>query len=96
MTVFAVLMPTPEPAIVARIEQFFPFEYLKLSDTQYLISSSGTAIELSAKLGVYDINDSGKPATGNAVILATSSYFGRAPTTVWDWMKAKLESPPRG
>jgi hypothetical protein len=96
MTVFAVLMPIPQPVITTEIERLFPFDHLKLSDTQYLISTGGTAIELSAKIGVYDINQPAKPAVGNAVILATSSYFGRAPTTVWDWMKAKLESPPRG
>jgi hypothetical protein len=96
MTVFAVLMPTHQPAIVAEIERNFPLDHLKLADTQYLISTSGTAIELSAKIGIYDIAQPDKPAIGNAVILATSSYFGRAPTTVWDWMKAKLESPPRG
>ena len=96
MTVFAVLMPAPQPNVVTEIVRIFPTEHLKLSDTQYLISTSGTALELSAKLGVYDVNQPAKPATGNAVILATSSYFGRAPTTVWDWMKAKLEAPPRG
>jgi 4-aminobutyrate aminotransferase-like enzyme len=96
MTIFAVLMPAPQPIIAAEIERLFPTDHLKLSDTQYLISSGGTAIELSAKIGVYDVNEPSKPAKGNAVIFATSSYFGRAHTTVWDWIKAKLESPPRG
>jgi hypothetical protein len=96
MTVFAVLMPIPQPTVASEIMRLFPTEHLKLSDTQYLISTGGTAVELSAKIGVYDVNDPAKSPAGNAVILATSSYFGRAPTTVWDWMKAKLESPPRG
>jgi hypothetical protein len=29
-----------------------------------------------------------------AIVFATSSYFGRAPATVWEWIKVKLESSP--
>ena len=96
MTIFAVLMPTPQPRLAAEIEAAFPNDFLRLSETQYLISTIGTAVELAAKLNIYDSKDPAKPAVGIAVILATSSYFGRAPTTVWEWMKAKLESPPHG
>jgi hypothetical protein len=96
MTIFAVLLPTPQAAIAAEIEKSFPNDNLRLNETQYLISAGGTAIDLSAKLGLYDPKEPTKPAIGSAVVLATSSYFGRAPTGVWEWMKAKLESPPSG
>ena len=96
MTIFAVLMPNPQPALVAEINAVFPGGHLALNETQYLISTSGTAVELSAKLGIYDAKNPAKAVTGSAVILVTSSYFGRAPTTVWEWMKAKLEAPPSG
>jgi hypothetical protein len=96
MTIFAVLMPTPQPALAEVIKSSFAGNHLQLNDTQYLISTGGTAIELSAKLGIYDAAHPEKPYTGLAVILASSAYFGRAPATVWDWMKAKLEAPPLG
>jgi 4-aminobutyrate aminotransferase-like enzyme len=96
MTIFAVLMPTSQPLIVAEIEKSFPDNNLKLNDTQYLISTGGTAIDLSVKLGLFDTKEPARPATGSAVILATSSYFGRAPTSVWEWMKTKLESSSSG
>jgi hypothetical protein len=96
MAVFAVLMPSPQPMVIERIRSQFPYDHLELNDTQYLISFRGTAIDLSRELGVYDPRNPSQPATGNAVVLATTSYFGRAPTTVWDWMKAKLETPPNG
>jgi hypothetical protein len=88
-------MPSHQPALRGEIEKF-ENNYIALSDTQYLISTTGTAVELCAKLGIYDKRQPDKPATGNAVILAISSYFGRAPATVWEWMKAKLESSPSG
>jgi hypothetical protein len=94
MTIFAILMPTPQPLLIEEIKKKFPHNYLELNDTQYLISTVGTAVELAARLGIYDAKTPAKPATGFAVILATSSYYGRGPATVWEWMKAKLESPP--
>jgi hypothetical protein len=94
MAIFAILMPSPQPNLISEIKRLFPFDHLSLNETQYLISTTGTALELSAKLGIYDTQEPAKPPTGLAVILATSSYFGRAPTTVWEWMKAKLEAQP--
>jgi len=61
-----------------------------------MISAGGTAVELSERLGLYDPRNTGQPPTGTAVVLATTSYFGRAPTSVWDWMKARLEAGPNG
>ena len=89
-------MPSSQPNLEKAIEDVFPKDHLKLAPTQWLISASGTAVELAAKLGIYDAAKPEEPATGTAIILATSSYYGRAPGTVWDWMRAKLESPQSG
>jgi len=96
MTIFAVLMPHSQPALIEEIKRLFPEDYLSLNDTQYLISARGTVVEISIKLGLYNETQHEKKATSVAVILATSSYFGRAPAIVWDWMKTKLESAPSG
>jgi hypothetical protein len=94
MAIFAILMPSPQPNLIAEIKRQYSLDHLMLNETQDLISTNGTALELSAKLGIYDIKEPTKAATGLAVIFATSSYFGRAPTSVWEWMKAKLEANP--
>jgi len=96
MTIFTVLMPTPQPQLVAAIKNTYPNEFLLLNDTQWLISASSTVNEIAAKLGIYDPAKPAAPATGEAVIFATTAYFGRAPMTVWDWIKVKLETPPSG
>jgi hypothetical protein len=96
MTVFAVLMPTPQPKLAETIKTHFPKDYLSVNETQWLISTSGTVTELCATIGIYDPAKPQAPATGEAIIFATSAYFGRAPTTIWDWIKAKLENPPSG
>jgi hypothetical protein len=89
MTVFAVLMPAPEPSLAADIEKVYAGSYLKLSDTQYLVSARATAVEVAAKLLI----DSPGLLARNAIVFSVSSYWGRAPTTVWDWIKARMESP---
>jgi hypothetical protein len=96
MTIFAILLPGPQPRLIEAIQAAYPNDFLILSDTQCLISAGGTVMEVSAKIGVADPNDRQKPSTGSAVIFATTSYYGRAPTPVWDWVKAKLENPPNG
>lgn len=51
----------------------------------WLISYDGTAKELSDALGITD----GSPGTG--VIVSVGSYYGRAPTDIWEWMKVRME-----
>jgi len=96
MTIFAVLMPMPQRQITELIEDKFSSDYLRLNETQYLVSFRGTAVDLSRELGLYDPKKPDEPPTGSAIVLSTSSYFGRAPNTVWDWMKSKLEASSSG
>ena len=96
MTIFAVLMPTPQPELADSIKAQFPEDYLCINETQWLVSSFDTAIAVTAKLGIYDAKFPSTPTKGNAIVFAISSYYGRAPTSVWDWIKSKLEAQPNG
>jgi hypothetical protein len=96
MAIFAVLLPIRQPALEDAIKSVFSNDHLYISDTQWLISAAGTPIEIAAKLGIYDANEPLKTPTGNAIVFGVSGYFGRAPTTVWDWIKAKLEASSGG
>lgn len=96
MTIFAILLPTPNPSLADAIKAAYPNDSLSLNDTQFLVSAVGTVMEVTAKIGIANPNDRQRPSIGSAVVFATTSYYGRAPTPVWDWIKAKLESPPNG
>jgi hypothetical protein len=91
MTIFAVLLPSDQPRIAAKIAEQFPDNFLRITDTQYLISAPDTVTEISNKLGITSNKVPPDPQTGIGIIFATSSYFGRASSVVWDWMKTKLE-----
>ena len=96
MTIFAVLMPSEQPALKHNILSLYPLDHYQLSETQWLISASGTVMEITTKLGIADPNNLGLQPTGLAIVFATSSYYGRAPQPVWDWIKVKLEGRPNG
>ena len=95
MTIFAILMPSSQPPLAESIKAAFPNDFLEITPTQWLVSFRGTVNEVSNKIGVTSTSADHTPK-GIAIIFATSSYFGRSPQTVWDWIKLKLESTPSG
>jgi hypothetical protein len=96
MTIFVVLMPEPQPLLEATIREVFKDDHYLITNTQWLISDKGTVLDVTKKLGIIDPDNPQKPATGNAIVFATLSYNGRAPTPIWDWIRAKLETPVNG
>jgi hypothetical protein len=94
MPVFAIIpQPNPNTAKLAGvIATLFGTEFRTLqgADKGWLVSTKGTAQELSAKLGV----TSGE--NGAAIIIEIASYFGRATPDIWSWIKEKMESPTSG
>ena len=96
MTIFAILLPAPQPNLAAAIKRAYPQDHLMITETQWLVSSSGTVIEVTAKVGIHDRDRPNNPSTGSAIVFAMSSYFGRAPTQIWDWIRSKLEARPNG
>jgi len=63
--------------------------YQVQSQKGFLVSFSGTSIELSHKLGI--TGEEGPGQLGPALVVVISSYYGRASTTMWEWMKSRME-----
>lgn len=55
---------------------------------EWVVSAVGTPKDVSDKLGVTPGTE-----TGTAMIFSMGSYYGRATTEIWDWIKAKAETP---
>jgi|HubBroStandDraft_4_1064222.scaffolds.fasta_scaffold356216_2 hypothetical protein len=83
-SIFAVLAPADSLAPV--VEKAFPHDSLRVGPGQWLVSCAGTARELSDALGVTQ-----GPA-GPAIIIAAAGYYGRADSSVWEWINSKLSS----
>lgn len=60
-------------------------DFTALPKNGFVVSFSGTTQELSNLLGITD----GSSASG--VVVAISSYYGRAPTTLWEWIKSRWD-----
>ena len=60
-------------------------DYMPVTEGTWLVSGKGLAQNMSNQLGISD------GSTGNGIVASMGSYFGRVPTNIWDWIKAKLE-----
>ncbi len=90
MSVFVVISPIQSnPKLRAAIMAKYPSNHYELHENQWLINSATTSREVSENL---DINNDDKSLyTGPAVVFAISSYWGRANTELWEWLKVNLE-----
>jgi hypothetical protein len=65
--------------------------HLPLIDgTAWLVAHSGSAQELSGKLGITD------GSNGPGLVFEIGSYYGRANPDIWAWIKAKWEATSGG
>lgn len=61
-------------------------DFTELPKGQFFVSFSGTSQELSDVIGISD------GSSGTGVVAEVSSYYGRASTAIWDWVKSRWES----
>ncbi len=86
MSVFVVLRVSEPAKLKTAIAESYPYDHIELGPDEWMVSDKGTAIDVSNKLKISDASN------GLAIVVGVSGYYGRAPTPVWDWMKAKIEA----
>ena len=88
MTIFAVMAKEPTSELEGTIARVYPKEKnYRLTDRTWLLSDTATAREVSEKLGVRKGG-----ITGVVVMGTTSAYYGVANTSLWDWLRARIEA----
>ena len=77
---------TNPPALEARLESLPKFLHLKVGEGQWLLIAppAVTSKEVSDALGI-----TGAPFTSVALVLRVENYFGRNPTSTWEWITTK-------
>lgn len=91
MNVFAIIRVGDPEKMKRALEQNVSKNTHYIGSDTWLVAFSGTAAELSEKIGV--TSASGESNAGAAIIVQFEDYFGRAPRPTWDWIKNKLEEP---
>jgi hypothetical protein len=61
-------------------------DILTLSPSFWLLVAPRTAKEVCDNLGITE------GAVGSAMVLACSSYFGRADPQIWEWIASRMEA----
>lgn len=56
----------------------------------FLVRSNLTAIELAYQLNI-STPDRSPTDMGAAMVTSVTSYYGRASTAMWDWLKTRME-----
>ncbi len=88
MAVFVIFRVALPDRMRSAIDSSFPSDNLYLGHNEWLVSSSGTAKDVSDKLGISD----NERDTGSAIVFRMENYYGRAPSNIWEWIKTKAES----
>jgi hypothetical protein len=91
MGVFIVFKPSSPENLQAAIEKNFPNDHMSVAENVWLVSSIGTAREVSARIGIGS-NTVMTGHVGDAIVVGVDSYYGRAPSNIWEWIKVKTEA----
>ena len=87
-TLFAVLGDPGNGVLADAVAATFPGDYIEIRPGQWFVASTGTAKEISDKLGVTP-----GTAVGSAIVVSASGYYGRANSQIWEWVAAKIGKP---
>jgi hypothetical protein len=89
MTIFAVIkQPGPNSdKLASSVEDTYPQKHYDLGDGSWLIAESGTASDLTTKLGITP-----EGLNGSALVIEVASYYGRANPAIWTWIKTNWEA----
>ena len=84
MSVFAVVLREPNPAIKERVERYYP-SHFPLSDACFLVASDTIAETVAVKTGIKG-EEQAEKASG-VVFKLNSGYAGFTTRALWDWLK---------
>lgn len=92
MAIFAViaLKQSDSHLLSQAVETVYSGKNFKVAQGHYLVNATGTAQDISSTIGI----SSGQ--RGHAIVYNVAGYFGYAPNTTWEWLKANMGTAPVG
>lgn len=88
MALFAVILQHENPGVARLIEEKYPDPlHYQITSTQWIVSGKGTAQSVSDLIGASELG---------GIVLSFSGYWGRAETSLWEWMKSRVEESDNG
>lgn len=65
--------------------------YKLQADRGWLVRYEGTTRELSDKIGLTGQAKGEQSPVGSGLIVSVTTYYGRGPTEMWEWLRIRLE-----
>jgi hypothetical protein len=92
MTVFLVLQQSGlnSQKLSEAVAKAYPNDTYALGNNGWIVSGTGTAQEVSDKIGISGGEN------GSGIVVEIASYYGRTNPAVWSWIKNKWEGSPSG
>jgi hypothetical protein len=83
---FVVFAVSDKEAVEKRLQSISPWLSLKVDAEAWLViaPSATTTKELSERIGL-GVSD----PVGNGIVVRAEGYFGRAPSSTWEWIATK-------
>lgn len=83
---FFVTALSQKEAVKAKVEEVIPDTAMRyeLAPDRWVLAYEGTPTDLAQKLGIR-----GDPHVGSGLVMTFGTYSGRAPSTFWEWLKAR-------
>ena len=79
------LLPLPINAIEEAISaNYAQGEWLKVTDTFWLVFDNGIAKDVSDKIGI-----SAEPSVMRTVVMSINGFYGRTSNYIWEWIALK-------
>lgn len=66
--------------------------YRLQGDAGWLVNFNGTSIDLCNTLGITGQPAGERSPVGSTLVSPVTSYYGRGPSDMWEWMRVKLEA----
>lgn len=87
---FAVFAVSDPDAVGKRLETLAPWLYLKVGAGDWLVvaPSATTTKELCDRIGLGTTDN-----LGTGIVVRAEGYFGRAASSIWEWIATKSGAP---
>ncbi len=57
----------------------------------WLVQHPGTTVEVSNYIGISNTDRTIPPETDSAIVTPVTSYYGRGPTDMWEWLSNRMD-----